>query len=127
MITVNSNTEIPQITVCADAAGLRQLESLLRGEPGEVLRIIDTDDGIAPNCMPVLSIQIASNNDKLVCAQSGQSLVISGSGNALIWLADYLGELALERGFEHVHIEYYEGHPILGAAHTEIVLCEVAN
>lgn len=125
MITVNANVDLPEITIFVDHIGIRGLaEFLLQGE--EILmKLVDVDRALPRNCVALRSAVILRNDKKLACKKNGDCLQISGDQISVRWLAEYLTDLASNPGFNHIHIEYYDGHPFLDASHTSLVICEI--
>lgn len=125
MIFANANLDIRQITLTADHAGLKRFAEFLKQGAGAALTLADWDQDTPTNCVALTRAEIAGDTDSLICGRVGDCLVISGNEKSVAWLADYFFDLAAEPGFRHVHIEHYDGHPVLGEKHVGVVVMEL--
>ena len=120
-----SDTVYSEITIEADLTGIHKLSNFLRQQDVSQAGFFDvglTSDGEA---VALTSVRVIKTGKKLACKKRGHCLEISGDADSLNWFAEYVADLAADQGFDHVHIEHYEGHPHLDVSHTSLVLSEI--
>lgn len=121
MIAAVSSVEVAQILLRADREGYEGLARFLRGDPAALLTLDDAVALSSEATVPLTNARIVVTDSKLACRESDGCLIFSSDRDSLHWLADYFAELAITRGFGHVHLDYYEGHPYLAPEHVEVV------